>query len=206
MRPKTPQRMRFEAEAFPHLHALARTSFWLTGNEPEADDLVGETFGAAYRIWDITVSTNDVKTWLFKILARLFSGSFKNHTRRSGLLESHNGDSAFLDDGAALSAEDLDDLRQRLFTKEMDGAVRAAITRLPVDMRIVIILSLLEEFSYRQIADIAGTGLDDVRSRLYRGRLLLQWDLHGQVAEAAVAPDDQRQAYKNAFHGEEMSL
>lgn len=206
MRSKTQQRMRFEAEAFPHLDALSRTSFWLTGDEPEADGLVCETFAAAYRIWDITVSTNDSKTWLFKILVRLFSGSFRNHLHRSGLFESQDGDKTFPTYGRVLSAEALDDLRQRLLNKEMDGIVRRAITRLPVDVRIVVILSLLEEFSYRQIADIVGIGLGDVRSRLYQSRLLLHGDLYEQAAKPAVAPDGRSQEGKDAFQSREVSL
>ncbi|MDD4051394.1 MAG: RNA polymerase sigma factor [candidate division Zixibacteria bacterium] len=184
MRPRTLRRMCFEAEAFPHLDALSRTAFWLTGNKPEADGLVCETFATAYRLWDITVSKIDFKTWLFKILTRLFCGSCRNHTRRSDFIESSDGDEVF-PGVESMSAEALDDLGQRLLDEKMNGNVRAAITGLPADVRVVVILSFLEEFSYREIADIAGIDLDDVRSWLYRGRKLMQKGLFGRVAKVA---------------------
>lgn len=184
MGPKTQRRMRFEAAAFPHLDALSRTAFWLTGDKPEADGLVCETFAAAYRLWDVTISTIDLKLSLFKILTRLFGGSCPNHTRRSAFLESQNSDEIF-PDSRGLSPEGFHQLGQRLLSEDMNGNVRAAIAGLPADTRIAIILSFLEEFSYQEIADIAGIGLDDVRSRLRQGRKLMQRDILGPVAKAA---------------------
>lgn len=184
MAPKTQRRIGFEAEAFPHLDALSRTAFWLTGNRPEADSLVCETFAAAYRLWDVTVSTADVKIALFKILARLFGGRCSNHTRRTDFIESSSGDEIF-PGVESLSAEAIDDLGQRLLNENTNGNVRAAVTGLPADVRIVVVLSFLEEFSYREIADIAGIGLDEVRSWLQRGRKLMQKELFGRVDKVA---------------------
>lgn len=199
-----PRRIRFEAEAFPYLDALVQTSFWLTGNKSEADGLVCETFAAAYRLWDVTVSTNDFKPWLFKILTRLFSGSFQNHIRREGLRDSRDGERTF-PGGRELSAEAIDGLRQRLLAGKLNGSVREAVARLPVDIRIVVILSLLEGFSYREIADIAAIGLDDVRSRLFWGRRFMQRDLFGLVAEVAVISDGRESRGENTFQSKGAS-
>jgi RNA polymerase sigma-70 factor, ECF subfamily len=179
--------MRFEAEAFPHLDALSRTAFWLIGEKPEADSLVCDTYAAAYRLWDMTVSANDFKAWIFKILTVMFCSSFQNYTHQSDFVESPNGGEIF-PEGGTLSAEAFHDLGKMLFNERSNGGVRGAITRLPVDIRIVVILSFLEGFSYQEVADIAGIGLHEVRSRLIQGRKLIQWNLFGQVAEVAAQP------------------
>jgi RNA polymerase sigma-70 factor, ECF subfamily len=192
MRPKTERRARFEAETFPHLEALSRTAFWLTGDEAEGDSLVCETFAAAYRLWDVTVSTADVKTSLFKILTRLFGGSCRNHIRRPDIVASAN------DDGRS-SAAAFEELKGSLRRNELNGDFHAAISGLPASIRIVFVLSFLEGFSYRQIAEIAVVESAEVRARLYQGRNLIQRDLYERILKARGAPGGGDRAGKSAF-------
>jgi len=66
------------------------------------------------------------------------------------------------------------DPEKEFFSKIFDDDVRLAITELPEDFRIVVVLSFLEGFSYQEIADITGLQIGTVKSRLHRGRKLLQ--------------------------------
>jgi RNA polymerase sigma-70 factor (ECF subfamily) len=71
------------------------------------------------------------------------------------------------------------DPESEFFSKIFDDDVSAAIGKLPEDFRLVVILSFLEGFSYQEIAGITGLQIGTVKSRLHRGRKLLQkglWD------------------------------
>lgn len=192
MKLKTERRAHFEAETFPHLEALSRTAFWLTGDEAEGDSLVCETFAAAYRLWDVTVSTANVRTSLFKTLIRLFGGRCRNHTRRLDVVASAN------DDGM-LSAAVFEEMKGSLRRNELNGSFHAAISNLPANIRIVFVLSFLEGFSYRQIAEMAAIELAEVRARLHQGRHLIQRGLYERIVRAGGASGGGDRAGKSAF-------
>jgi len=81
------------------------------------------------------------------------------------------------------------DPEKEFFSKIFDDDVKNAINELPEDFRIVVVLSFLEGFAYQEIADITGLQIGTVKSRLHRGRKLLQKALfdyaqrHGYIKE-----------------------
>lgn len=184
------KRKSFEAEALPHMDALYRTALRMTKNENDAEDLVQEAFVKAYRFWDKFESGSNCRAWLFKIMTNIFINDYRSKSRSPMSVNMDDIDDNFLY-GQLATVDAGADPEKQLFSKIFDDDVKRAIENLPEDFRIVVVLSFLEGFSYQEIADIADLQLGTVKSRLHRGRKLLQKELfdyaikNGYVKEQA---------------------
>ncbi|MEW6015956.1 MAG: sigma-70 family RNA polymerase sigma factor [Candidatus Zixiibacteriota bacterium] len=169
---------RFNKEALIHLDSLYRTALRMTRNENEAEDLVQETFLKAYRFWDKFEEGSNCRAWLFKILTNIFINNYRAKSRTPQVVEFEDVDDDFLF-GQLAALGPSENPEQHFFAKVFDDDVKRAIEDLPEDFRLVVVLSFLEGFSYEEIAEIAGLNIGTVKSRLHRGRKLLQkalWD------------------------------
>lgn len=172
------KRQEFEREALPHMDALYRTALRLSKNEKDAEDLVQEAFVKAYRFWDKFETGSNCRAWLFKIMTNIFINQYRSKSRSPMTANIDDIDDNFLY-GQLATVEGARDPEQALFAKVFDDDVKKAIENLPDDFRLVVVLSFLEGFSYQEIAEIADLQLGTVKSRLHRGRKLLQkqlWD------------------------------
>jgi RNA polymerase sigma-70 factor (ECF subfamily) len=166
-------RVRFEREAMIHLDALMRTARRMAKTEADAEDLVQETMLKAYRFFDKFEEGTNCKAWLFKIMTNIFINNYRSQSKAPQSLAVEDVDDSFLY-GQLAKFPGSSDPEKEFFSKIFDDDVRAAITGLPEDFRIVVVLSFLEGFSYQEIADITGLQIGTVKSRLHRGRKLLQ--------------------------------
>lgn len=172
------KRRSFEEEALPHMDALYRTALRLSKNASDAEDLVQETFVKAYRFWDKFEAGSNCRAWLFKIMTNIFINQYRSKSRSPLQANLDEIDDSFLY-GQLASGQQGSDPEKELFAKVFDDDVKKAIENLPDDFRLVVVLSFLEGFSYQEIAEIADLQLGTVKSRLHRGRKLLQkqlWD------------------------------
>lgn len=185
MTSNTPRKARFVAEAFHYLDALAQASLWLTANKPEADALVCEAYAVAYQRWHVTIFEDNCKVSLFRILVQLFVDSRRAGVGRSGDFGSP-GDLPAEPYRETPTARTIARLKRLLRNGELEGGViREAIARLALNIRLVVLLSFIEGFSYREIAEIVGIELDVVRARLNQGRNLMQRDLYKHALRMA---------------------
>jgi RNA polymerase sigma-70 factor (ECF subfamily) len=171
-------RRRFEREAMVHVDALMRTAWRMTKNETDAEDLVQETMLKSYRFFDKFEEGTNCKAWLFKIMTNIFINNYRSKSKAPQSLAFEDIDDGFLF-GQLAKTKGVNDPESEFFSKIFDDDVRAAINELPEDFRVVVILSFLEGFAYQEIADITGLQIGTVKSRLHRGRKLLQkslWD------------------------------
>ncbi len=184
------KRERFESEALIHLDSLHRTALRMTRNEGEAEDLVQETFLKAYRFWDKFEEGSNCRAWLFKIMTNIFINNYRAKSRTPQVVDLQEVDDDFLF-GQLAALGPSENPEQHFFAKVFDDDVKKAIEELPDDFRMVVVLSFLEGFSYQEIAEIAGLQIGTVKSRLHRGRKLLQkslWEYavkNGFIKEAA---------------------
>lgn len=172
------KRQSFEGEALPHMDALYRTALRLTKNPTDAEDLVQEAFVKAYRFWDKFELGSNCRAWLFKIMTNIFINQYRSKSRSPMTANIDDIDDNFLY-GQLATVDGSIDPEGALFAKIFDDDVKKAIENLPDDFRLVVVLSFLEGFSYQEIAEIADLQLGTVKSRLHRGRKLLQkqlWD------------------------------
>lgn len=182
------KRKAFEKEAIPHMDALLRTALRMTKNEIDAEDLVQETFVKAYRFWDKFELGSNCRAWLFKIMTNIFINDYRSKSRSPVSVNVDDIDDNFLY-GQLASGGVEDNPEMTLFNKVLDDDVKKAIEGLPDDFRMVIVLSFMEGFSYQEIADIADLQLGTVKSRLHRGRKLLQKELYDYAIKNGYVKD-----------------
>lgn len=171
------KRKSFETEALPHMDALKRTALRMTRNDGDAEDLVQETYVKAYRFWDKFEPGSNCRAWLFKIMTNIFINDYRSKSRTPSSVSVDEIDDNFIY-GQLATAPPEETPEREFFAKVFDDDVKKAIEELPEDFRTVVVLSFLEGFSYQEIAEIADLQLGTVKSRLHRGRKLLQKQLY----------------------------
>ncbi|UCE25792.1 MAG: sigma-70 family RNA polymerase sigma factor [Candidatus Zixiibacteriota bacterium] len=167
-------RKRFEAEALPAMDALYRSALRLTKNPGDAEDLVQETYIKAYRFWDKFEPGSNCRAWLFRIMTNVFINEYRSRSRSPVSVSADELDDRFLYGRTEAGQYTPSDPERRLTSQVLHEDVNRAIESLPDDFRLVVVLSFLERFSYREIANITGLHLGTVKSRLHRGRKLCQ--------------------------------
>lgn len=175
---KTEIRHRFEIEAMAHVDPLMRTARRMTKNDSDAEDLVQETMLKAYRFFNRFEEGTNCKAWLFKIMTNIFINNYRSKAKAPQSLAFDEIDDSFLF-GQLAQVKSVSNPEVEFFSRIFDDDVKDAIGELPEDFRIVVVLSFLEGFSYQEIADITDLQIGTVKSRLHRGRKLLQkslWD------------------------------
>lgn len=190
------RRAAFDNEALPHMDALYRTALRMTKNANDAEDLVQETFVKAYRFWDRFEPGSNCRAWLFKIMTNIFINDYRSKSRTPTPVNVDDIDDSYLYNYLA-GTQSESNPEQQFLSKVFDDDVRQAIEELPDDFRVVVILSFLEGFSYQEIAEIVGLQLGTVKSRLHRGRKLLQ----KQLLDYAVRNGYIKESNKNELPG-----
>ena len=182
MREENKRRKEFEDIAMEHLDSLYSMAIRLVFNKEAAEDLVQETYLKAYRFFDTFQKGTNIKAWLFKILRNTFINKYRKTVNlpseifyedvesvNSNLSYKQESDFAELTDTLETKYNDLGNL--------MEDDVKHAIDNLPIEYKEAILLSDVEELSYNDIAEITNVPIGTVKSRLNRGRKLLQKSL-----------------------------
>jgi len=170
----------FEAEMNPHVDALYRNAMRLTGNSNDAEDLVQDTYLRAYRFFHQYHPGTNAKAWLFRIMNTVFLNDYRKKSRQGDQLSYDELEDFYLYN--KLNSESLsneqsfntsnpeDIIVERLGIEEIEDAIR----NLPVEFRETVALATLEDLAYQEISDVLHIPIGTVRSRLSRGRKLLQ--------------------------------
>jgi len=169
----------FHEEAVPHMDAVFRFALRLSGSRDQAEDLVQETFLRAFRAWDQYTPGTQCKSWLFTICRNVFLRQ-KERGQRHDEIVSENVDrnSGPFDVVNPVWVKAVEaDPEGEFFDAIVDEEVLQRIQTLPEDYRTAVVLSDLEGFSYQEIAEMTDVPVGTVKSRLFRGRRLLQKDL-----------------------------
>jgi RNA polymerase sigma-70 factor, ECF subfamily len=166
----------FEAIALEHFDALYNTAMRLTHNPSAAQDLVQETYLKAYRFFHRFEPGTNIKAWLFTILRNTYINTYRKIIRQQRQVDFEQV-SPFLADPAAPSEWQERDSVEEMLRYVVQDDVKRALDDLPEEYRLVVLLADLEDFSYKEIADIVGCPVGTVMSRLFRGRRLLRKSL-----------------------------
>ncbi|HMS42392.1 MAG TPA: sigma-70 family RNA polymerase sigma factor [Pyrinomonadaceae bacterium] len=157
----------FEQEALPHLEAVFRTAYWLVRDREEAEDLAQETLAQALKSFHRYERGTNCRAWLTQIMYHLNS----NRKRKLGRMK-------VVEDTEEMIAETIA-FEPEIPQKVTDEDVLAALERIPPNFREIVILADVEEFAYREIAEMLQIPSGTVMSRLHRGRKLLRVELAG---------------------------
>jgi len=189
---RTARRAQFEREAMVHLDALYSFALKLARSRDDAEDLVSDTFLRALERWEQYHLGTNIRAWLFTILYHVFvSRKRRIDAREVQQPEDTEGWAMFEAVGEA-------DPEGRFYDSFLDEEVTSAIGALPEEYRAALVLSDLQGLRYAEIADMLGVPEGTVKSRLFRGRRLLQRKLANfavemgyikeSVVRAALAP------------------
>lgn len=178
----------FEAEALPHMNILYNFALRTTGNPDDAQDLLQETFLKAYRFWDKYEKGTNIRAWLFRIMKNSYINRYRKETREPDKVDYNNVENYY--DSIRNDSRETSDLRQRMFGNLLGDEVTIALQELPDDFRTVVILCDIEELTYEEIAEFLDCPIGTVRSRLHRGRKMLQARLHQYARQHGLLSDD----------------
>ena len=171
------QRARFEEEALIHLDALYAFALRLSRARDDAEDLVSDTVLRAFERWEQYRLGTNIRAWLFTILYHVFV----SRKRRIDAREVADGDGE-----SGRSVQDAvgeADPEGRFYDSFLDDEIVQAIEALPDEYRAAVVLSDIQEMRYAEIAQILGIPEGTVKSRLFRGRRILQGRLRGYAVE-----------------------
>jgi RNA polymerase sigma-70 factor (ECF subfamily) len=183
----------FEQAALVHLDALYATGLRMTRDPRDAEDLVQDTMLSAYRFFNKFEPGTNCKAWLFKILTNTFINKYRKRVREREVRDviDHEDTPSLMSEDVAEASRDPEGT---MIGSLLSDDVKKALEAVPYDYRMAVVLCDLEEFSYKEIADIMDCPVGTVMSRLHRGRRLLQKSLRdyainqGIVKEADVIP------------------
>jgi len=172
----------FEVEALPFIDDVYRFALSLTRNEFDADDVVQDTFLRAYRSWHTYLPGSDCRRWLFTICRNVFLRSRERHIRTAEVDESECDVVAAAE--AFLASGPEPDLHLRI---DLNTAIKSALARVPEPFQSALMLVDVEDQSYESAAEILGIPIGTVRSRLFRGRRIMQEHLLVHAQDAGIA-------------------
>ena len=170
-------RAEFEEVALPHLSRIYAAAFYLIKNEAEAEDLVQETYLRALRFFDKFEPGTNCKAWLLTILRNLFINRYREKRRDPEMVDWEKIDETYESIVVRHESVEKDNPESLFFSRLMDDEVQEALKELPEEFRTAIILVDIEELSYEEAATVMECAVGTIRSRLSRGRRMLQLSL-----------------------------
>ena len=158
----------------PHTTSLLSTANRMTRNKNDAEDLVQETFYKAFRALSQYQNNTNFRAWIFRILVNTYITAYRKSIKAPQKVSYDEMEDFTL--YKKIQPADLSRVieRNNLLENGFEDDVKSALENLPYQFRLVVLLCDVENFSYNEIAEIIGSPLGTVMSRLYRGRKLLQ--------------------------------
>ena len=166
----------FTADAMQYAPQLFSTALRMTRNRSDAEDLVQETYIKGWRSFHTFQEGTNLRAWLFRIMTNTYINKYNAQKRKGTEVELDDVEELFLYkrlgsiDQSQLSSSAEDQMLE-LFT---DDEVKNALEELPEDFRIPVLLSDVDGFSYKEIAEMLEIPIGTVMSRLHRGRKAMQ--------------------------------
>jgi RNA polymerase sigma-70 factor (ECF subfamily) len=171
---KNTSKAEFERVAVPEITHLYTLALYLTKDKTEAEDLVQETYLRAFRFFDKFQPGTNCRAWLLSILRHLFINRYRQKSQEPEVVDWKKIDQVYESMVEQNDKAERDNPESLFISKFMNDEVEKALRELPEEFRTAIVLVDIEELSYAEAAKVMGCRIGTVRSRISRGRRMLQ--------------------------------
>ena len=187
---------KFEELFLPLMDNLYNLALRMTRNPGDAEDLVQEAYLKAYRFFSHFKEGTNAKAWIITILTNTFRTKYRKTQKEPTQVDFESVENFFLVDefksgfqaankSEARGSDAITDILKAYVSDDIINALES----IPEQFRMAVLLSDVERFNYQEIADILGTSVGTVKSRIFRGRKLLQKQLYDFARERGIVGD-----------------
>ncbi|AEX66860.1 sigma-70 family RNA polymerase sigma factor [Corynebacterium diphtheriae] len=181
---------RFERDALPLLDQLYGGALRMTRNPADAEDLVQETYVKAYQAFNSFSEGTNLKAWLYRIMTNTYINSYRKKKRQPTQQSSEDVTDHQLLATSSHESVGLESAEVEALKNLPNQRIAQAMYDLSEDYRMVVYYADVEGLAYKEIAEIMGTPLGTVMSRLHRGRKQLREALKDVAQEHGIAVED----------------
>lgn len=178
---------RFERDALVYLDQLYGAALRMTRNPADAEDVVQEAYAKAFSSFHQFTPGTNLKAWLYRILTNTYINSYRKQQRQPKTTGGADVEDWQLAQAESHTSTGLRSAEMEALDRIPNGAVLEALHELSADFRQAVLLADVEGFSYKEIAEIMGTPIGTVMSRLNRGRAQLRKKLVEHAADQGIA-------------------